>query len=59
MNYAQTYPIGNYHNTRTATATTIAPPVKRVRQLEKPKDANEVRKDKRKSVPTAMLPMVF
>ncbi|MDV3970713.1 hypothetical protein PIECOFPK_02356 [Mycovorax composti] len=34
MNYAQTYPIGNYHNTRTAKATTIAPPVKRVRQLD-------------------------
>lgn len=34
MNYAQTYPIGNYHNTRTAKATTIAPSVKRVRQLD-------------------------
>ncbi len=34
MNYAQTYPIGNYHNTRTATTTTIAPPIKRVRQLD-------------------------
>ena len=34
MNYAQTYPIGNYHNTRTATATTVTPPVKRVRQLD-------------------------
>ncbi|MDV3709410.1 hypothetical protein CMT55_08735 [Elizabethkingia anophelis] len=34
MNYAQTYPIGNYHNTRTAKATAIAPPVKRVRQLD-------------------------
>lgn len=34
MNYAQTYPIGNYYNTRTAKATTIAPPVKRVRQLD-------------------------
>src|SRR5690606_12044914 len=34
MNYAQTYPIGNYHKTRTATTTTIAPPIKRVRQLD-------------------------
>lgn len=34
MNYAQTYPIGNYHNTRTATTTAIAPPTKRVRQLD-------------------------
>lgn len=34
MNYAKTYPFGNYHNTRTATATTVAPPVKRVRQLD-------------------------
>ena len=34
MNYAQTYHIGNYHNARTAKATTIAPPVKRVRQLD-------------------------
>lgn len=34
MNYAQTYPIGNYHNTRTATTTAIAPPVKRVRQVD-------------------------
>ena len=34
MNYAQTYPIGNDYNTRTATTKTIAPPVKRVRQLD-------------------------
>lgn len=34
MNYAQTYPIGNHHNTRTATTTTVAPPVERVRQLD-------------------------
>lgn len=34
MNYAQTYPIGNYHNTRTATTTTVAPTVKRVRKLD-------------------------
>lgn len=34
MNYAQTYPIGNYHNTRTATATAVAPTVERVRQLD-------------------------
>jgi len=34
MNYAQTYPIWNYHNTRTATTTTVAPPIKRVRQLD-------------------------
>jgi hypothetical protein len=27
--------------------------------LQKPKTANEIRKDKLKSVPTAMLPMVF
>jgi len=27
--------------------------------MQKPKDANEVWKDKRSSVPTAMLPMVF
>lgn len=27
--------------------------------LQRPKDANEVRKDKQKSVPIAMLPMVF
>ena len=27
--------------------------------MQKPKDANEIRKDKRKSVPTQMLPMVF
>lgn len=34
MNYAQTYPIGNYHNTRTAATTAIAPPIKRIRQLD-------------------------
>ncbi len=34
MNYAQTYPIGNYHNTRTETRTAVAPTVKRVRQLD-------------------------
>ena len=34
MNYAQTYPIGNYHNTRTAKTTAVAPPIKRVRQLD-------------------------
>lgn len=27
--------------------------------MQKPKDANEVQKDKRKSVPIAMLPIVF
>ena len=27
--------------------------------MQKPKDANEIQKDKRKSVPTQMLPMVF
>lgn len=27
--------------------------------MQKPKDANEVRKDKQQSVPIAMLPMVF
>ena len=27
--------------------------------LQKPKTANEIRKDKQKSVPIAMLPMVF
>ena len=27
--------------------------------MQRPKDANEVQKDKRKSVPIAMLPMVF
>ncbi|QGN24319.1 hypothetical protein [Elizabethkingia anophelis] len=34
MNYAQTYPIGNYHNPRTATTTAIAPTVERVRPLD-------------------------
>ena len=34
MNYAQTYPIGNYHNTRTATTKAVAPPIERVRQLD-------------------------
>ncbi len=34
MKYAQTDPIGNYHNTRTATTKAIAPPTKRVRQLD-------------------------
>lgn len=34
MNYAQTYPIGNYHNTRTAKTTAIAPPIERIRQLD-------------------------
>ncbi len=33
MNYATQHHIGNYHNTRTATATAIAPTVGRVRQL--------------------------
>ena len=27
--------------------------------LQRPKTANEIRKDQQKSVPTAMLPMVF
>ncbi|WP_449384812.1 hypothetical protein [Chryseobacterium piscicola] len=27
--------------------------------MQRPKDANEVQKDKRKAVPIAMLPMVF
>lgn len=34
MNYAQTYPIGNYQHSRTATTTAIAPTVKRVRRLD-------------------------
>ena len=34
MNYAQTYPIGNYHNTRTAKTTAFAPPIERVCQLD-------------------------
>lgn len=34
MNYAQTYPIGNYHNSRTKTTTTVAPTVERVRPLD-------------------------
>ena len=34
MNYATQNHIGNYRNTRTATTTAIAPPVKRVRQLD-------------------------
>lgn len=34
MNYAQTYPIGNYHNTRTATTKAVAPPIERVRPLD-------------------------
>ncbi|SFO11909.1 hypothetical protein SAMN05421741_12110 [Paenimyroides ummariense] len=34
MNYAQTYFIGNYHNTRTATTKAITPPTKRVRKLD-------------------------
>lgn len=34
MNYAQTYPIGTYHNTRTATTKAVAPPIERVRQLD-------------------------
>lgn len=33
MNYATQHHIGNYHNTRTATTTAIAPTVGRVRQL--------------------------
>ncbi|RRJ92752.1 hypothetical protein EG240_01670 [Paenimyroides tangerinum] len=33
MNYATQHHIGNYHNTRTETATAIAPTVGRVRQL--------------------------
>ena len=33
MNYATQHHIGNYHNTRTAMPTAIAPPVGRVRQL--------------------------
>ncbi|MBA5793486.1 hypothetical protein H1R17_09710 [Flavobacterium sp. xlx-214] len=34
MNYEQTYSIGNYHDTRTATTKAVAPSVKRVRQLD-------------------------
>ena len=34
MNYATQHHIGNYQNTRTATTTAIAPPIKRVRQLD-------------------------
>jgi len=34
MNYAQTYPIGNYHNPRTATTMAVATPIERVRQLD-------------------------
>ncbi len=34
MNYATQHHIGNYHNTRTATTTAIAPPIERVRQLD-------------------------
>lgn len=33
MNYATQHHIGNYHNTRTATTTAIAPTVRRVRKL--------------------------
>lgn len=35
MNYATQHHIGNYHNTRTATTTAIAPTVERVRPLDK------------------------
>lgn len=34
MNYATQHNIGNHHNTRTAAATAIAPPVKRIRKLD-------------------------
>lgn len=34
MNYAQTYPIGNYHNIRTAKTTAVTPPIERVRSLD-------------------------
>lgn len=34
MNYATQHHIGNYHNTRTATTTAIASPIKRVRPLD-------------------------
>ena len=61
MNYATQHHIGNNQHTRTETTTAIAN-----RQLgefanwlQRPKDANQVQKDKQKSVPIAMLPMVF
>ena len=34
MNYATTYPIGNYQHTRTETTTAIAPTAKRVRTMD-------------------------
>src|SRR5690606_30328106 len=34
MNYATQHNIGNHHTTRTAAATAMAPPAKRIRELD-------------------------
>lgn len=61
MNYVTTYPIGNYKHTRTEKTKAIGSTMGEFAQLsmQRPKDANQVQKDKRKAVPIAMLPMVF
>jgi hypothetical protein len=60
MNYATQHHIGNYQHTRTETATQLHRQLGEFANwMQRPKDANQVQKDKQKSVPIAMLPMVF
>ncbi len=61
MNYATQYPIGNYLQTQAENTTTIAPTnwATFAQWMQRTKDADEVRKDKQKSVPIAMLPIIF
>ena len=60
MTYATTYHIGYEMPTQRAKAKTVAPPVERVRKLDATTERRKRnQKDKQKSVPVTMLPMVF
>jgi hypothetical protein len=60
MKYATKNYIGKNKNSRKTKAKTTAPTVGRICRLdETDKNASEIRKDKRKSVPINQLPMVF
>ena len=60
MNNAETYSVGNDKNTRKRKTEEIVSTALGVRRMDaKTKDAQEIEKDRRKSVPLTMLPMVY
>jgi hypothetical protein len=60
MNYATDNHIGNSATARAKKTKTASRTARRVYAwMQRPKDAGEVQKDKPRSVPAGMLPMVF